>query len=388
MTHRRLDKLAFPLSPLGLLGLVALLAACSDAPQETGTGGGGPGGGSAGGGGQGGGASYEDAVKAASWVKLQAAPSVDGGAKQDDMFWLDAQRGFVASGPDSSLYATTDGGLSWSTIFDSPGTYFRALLFTDDMHGFAGNLGAGLTPSITDANVIYQTADGGGSWTPVTSISGPAPEGICNFTAADDTHLFGIGRVNGPAHLVQSSDAGATWTSTDLSSWLTMAIDAHFASASEGMVVGMGMTNRCTVIRTIDGGANFEQVFESATSGSLCWKLDFPSSAVGYLAVQDTAGGPGTFGKTTDGGATWQELPLPTTDSYAGIGVGFITDDIGWMAAEAASSPVYRTYDGGVSWEQEPVLQGPINRFRFVDANTAYAVGGAVYKLEIAYDGN
>ena len=65
MTHRRLDKRAFSLSPLGLLGLVALLAACTSTPEETGTGGGGPGGGSPGGGGQGGEPSYEDAVKAA-----------------------------------------------------------------------------------------------------------------------------------------------------------------------------------------------------------------------------------------------------------------------------------------------------------------------------------
>ena len=43
------------------------------------------------------------------------------------------------------------------------------------------------------------------------------------------------------------------------------------------------------------------------------------------------------------------------------------------------------THDGGDSWVEEPNLKGPINRFRFVDANTAYAVGADVWKLDVVY---
>ncbi|HZO11825.1 MAG TPA: hypothetical protein VFB62_01150 [Polyangiaceae bacterium] len=366
--------------------LLCGLSACSEKNEtEPTSGSGGAGGSTVSTGGQGGGPSYADAVRAANWVKLESAPSVGGGAKQDDIFMLDRDRGFVASGPNQSIYATTDGGASWSPIFMNDGTYFRAVLFTNDQRGFAGNIGAGLSPSISDPNVIYATENGGADWAPVTSISGPAPEGICNFTALDDMTLFAVGRANGPAHLLTSSDGGTTWTSVDLGQWLTMAIDVHFRTPTEGIVAGMGTSSRCTIARTTDGGATFEQVFESQTPGSLCWKLSFPSTDIGYVAVQDTAGGPGTFGKTTDGGATWQELPLPINESYGSIGVGFVTDDIGWMASEDATLPVYRTFDGGMTWEVEPVLVAPINRFRFVDANTAYAVGANVWKLEVDY---
>lgn len=386
MTYRRF---ALPVC------FLALCAACSDAPDPGDTGGGGStaatggSGGSIGVGGEGGSApGYEDAVKAASWVKLDGAPSVTGGRKQDDIFFLDADRGFLANGPGESIHATIDGGQTWSPIFTSSGTFFRALLFVDDQHGFAGNLGAGLSPSIDDPNVIYETVDGGDTWAPVTAISGPAPAGICNFTAVDELHIFGVGRANAPSHMVYSDDGGATWSATALSQWLMMPIDARFVSPTEGIVAGMGAGNsRCTIARTTDGGASFESVFVSTTPGSLCWKLDFPSEDVGYVAVQDTAGGPGTFGKTTDGGATWVELPLPTADGYPAIGAGFITENIGWMVSADPTLPAYRTYDGGLSWEEEPVLKGPINRFRFVDQNTAYAVGADVWKLEVAYDG-
>ena len=65
--------------------LLCGLSACSE-KNETDpiTGSGGAGGSTVSTGGQAGGPSYEDAVRAASWVKLESAPSVGGGAKQDD----------------------------------------------------------------------------------------------------------------------------------------------------------------------------------------------------------------------------------------------------------------------------------------------------------------
>jgi photosystem II stability/assembly factor-like uncharacterized protein len=163
-------------------------------------------------------------------------------------------------------------------------------------------------------------------------------------------------------------------------------------SPTEGIVAGMSKVGaKCSIERTTDGGATFTNVFKSTTPSTLCWKLHFPSDKVGYVAVQDTTGGPDTFGKTTDGGLTWQELPLPPTakpkSAYSAIGVGFITENIGWMSAEDTDLPVFRTVDGGATWEEEPVLKSPINRFRFVDKNTAYAIGANGWKLEVAWNG-
>ena len=155
-----------------------------------------------------------------------------------------------------------------------------------------------------------------------------------------------------------------------------------------GVVVGMGTgTGVCTVLRTTDGGKSFSKVFESTTKSSLCWKVHYPSDKVGYVAVQDTTSGPATFAKTTDGGATWVEKPLPVQASAKGafpaIGIGFIDERIGWVAPEDSKLPVYRTKDGGETWEVDPTLKAPINRFRFLDKNTGYAIGANVWKLTV-----
>lgn len=256
------------------------------------------------------------------------------------------------------------------------------------MHGFAGNLGAGLSPSITDTNVLYSTIDGGATWNPVTTITGPAAAGICNLTAVDATHLFGVGRANGPANLISSSDGGATWTSIDLAATFMMVIDARFTSATEGWLGGMDTTGHANIAHTADGGQTFDTVFTSKTPNSLIWKMSFPSAQVGYVAVQDATQGPPTFAKTTDGAKTWTELPLPqqgtsTKTAYPAIGVGFVTENVGWMSPEDPKLPTYVTTDGGLTWTVNPALKSPVNRFRFVDKNTAYAVGASVWKLTV-----
>src|SRR5262249_36772034 len=156
--------------------------------------------------------------------------------------------------------------------------------------------------------------------------------------------------------------------------------DARFTSPTDGIVIGSTPGNvttgmppfACTVLSTADGGASWQTAFVSKTQNSLCWKISFPSPQTGYVSVQDIGGvGPPSFLKTTGGGKTWVEKPLPANAAgyYLGIGIGFITDDIGWVSADydtgSTVAPTYRTTDGGETWAVDPTLKSPINRFRF-----------------------
>ena len=133
-----------------------------------------------------------------------------------------------------------------------------------------------------------------------------------------------------------------------------------------------------------------DEVFASKTPSSLCWKINFSSQSVGYVSVQDAGIGPPTFAKTIDGGKTFTEMPLPPLGGDASVGfstdgIAFITDKVGWVSPEDPTMPTYMTKDGGNTWTVDAALKSPINRFRFVDKNTAYAIGGSVWKLDIAF---
>jgi photosystem II stability/assembly factor-like uncharacterized protein len=328
-----------------------------------------------------GGSSLDAAILAASWKELANAPKVQG--KQDDVYFVNPDFGISVNGL-GRIHRTSDGGASFEQVVDQPGTYFRAVLMLDESHGFVGNIGPDYYPGVTDAIPLYETNDGGDNWTPVTNITGPPPKGICNFSKLDDQHLFASGRVGGPSFFLKSSDGGTSWTSKELTSQIGMLIDSHFTTPLEGVLLG-GTSSTAPytlILRTTDGGENWTPVFEGTHPGELGWKFSFPSELIGYASVIGQSS-PSTFLKTTDGGATWQELPL-IDSPYSAKGIGFITENIGWIGGDnPGGQPALRTANGGSTWEPIDGLGPLINRFRFVDGPTGYAIGMTVYKLDI-----
>jgi photosystem II stability/assembly factor-like uncharacterized protein len=320
-------------------------------------------------------------ILAASWQALPGAPTING--KQDDLYFITPELGWSVNGL-GEIYRTEDGGATFTQLIEQPGTFFRAVVFIDAERGFVGNIGPDYFPGVTDPIPLYATSDGGVSWTPVTTITGPAPKGICNFSKLDGQHLFASGRVGGPSFFLSSADGGATWTSRDLTSQIGMLIDVHFKNPLEGFLIGGSnpVQPNVLILRTTDGGVTWTEHFKSTTVGELGWKFSFPSAEVGYASVL-TNGGASSFLKTTDGGATWQQLPL-IAGTYSSKGIGFITDQIGWIGGDPPSGqPGLRTADGGNSWQLVPELGPLVNRFRFVGGFTGYAIGTTVYKLDI-----
>lgn len=324
----------------------------------------------------------DEQILATEWTRLSDAPLING--KQDDIFFINPQRGWSVNGL-GDIYRTDNGGQTWTHLLHQEGTFFRAVLFTSETRGFVTNVGTGYYPNVTDSTPMYETRDGGETWTPVTTISGPLPDGICNFTQLDEEHIVAVGRVGGPSFVVVSRDGGETWTSSEVTRRIAVLIDGHFSSAMEGVLLGGTSRNpslsHTVVLHTYDGGTSWREVFRSEQASELGWKLSFPTDLIGYASVlsfNDTS----SFLKTTDGGRTWQQLPM-NVGPYEAKGIGFINERIGWIGGERPGKPAYRTEDGGQTWQRAPGLGLLINRFRFVDPWTGYAIGNTVYKFEV-----
>ncbi|MEJ7598554.1 MAG: hypothetical protein WKG01_11655 [Kofleriaceae bacterium] len=331
--------------------------------------------------------------------------------KQDDITFVSSKLGFYGNGA-GKIFRTTDGGTSWTQVLAQPGTYIRALGFLDDRRGFAGNIGPDSFPGVTDEHLLYRTDDGGASWQPVVLPDAAGARGVCaiDILALDTVnagvrlhkeHVYVGGRVNGPAALFASEDAGVTWKRLALPPQIAMILDVKFLDPSTGFVFAGtdpdAAKSHGAIAKTRDGGRTWQTVYESKRPYELMWKGAFPSRRVGYAtlqnystqAAQDPAAGvtasPQRFVvKTEDGGDTWRELPMVEDPKVQEFGIAFVDERMGWVGAAPTG---FATEDGGVTWKPVPEMPVAANKLRIVrdgDHATVWAIGLDVRRLELA----
>ena len=328
-------------------------------------------------------------------LKTEAYPG-----KQDDVFFVTPQIGWYVNGA-GKIFKTTDGGETWVNKLTKPGTYFRCIAFVDEKVGVAGNIGPGYFPNVTDETVLYRTEDGGETWTPVTAIDGPKVVGLCALEVLKEeyvnagvldtrTRIIGVGRVGGPVAMLTSDDLGKTWQQTPIADHAAMAFDVHFFDRNHGVIAAASDTNvaesNALIITTADGGKTWTKAYQSSRPYELTWKIAFPSRKVGYVTIQsynpDKAASQRFVAKTTDGGATWEEIPLIDKHSVRQFGVAFVDELRGWIGAVPGG---YQTIDGGATWS--PVKFGnAVNKIRLLktpSGTEAFAIGTQVARASI-----
>ncbi len=331
----------------------------------------------------------------AQWVKLDTAPYK---GKQDDIFFLDPDHGWYVNGG-GKIYETKDGGATWKELFSKPGTYFRTIAFVDEKNGLVGNVGTDYFPGVTDTVPLYSTDDGGKKWKPVW-LPGKPVKGLCAIDIVRTQYInagqldqrvvvHAGGRVGGPAWLLRSLNGGVAWETIDMNPSGAMILDACFFDESNGIVCSATDANversHALILGTNDGGVTWTKRYESTRPYETTWKAWFPSRNVGFVTVQsydpDTTVTHRVVAKTTDGGLTWNEIALTDDFKVREFGVGFASEQIGWVGSTTTG---FQTVDGGTTWTRVE-LGRAVNKIRIVPAKegfVAYAVGVNVYKFD------
>lgn len=316
-------------------------------------------------------------ARAQSWEALPNAPVTQ---RHNDVYFVSPDTGWAVSGA-AEIHRTNDGGETWTRQFFQSESHLRSVGFLDARRGFAGNVGRGEFGT-TDPTALYETEDGGATWTPVGIFHGRTPMGLCGMFVVNDSVVVAVGRVRGPASFVRTTDSGRTWHSKDMSAYAAGLIDVYFSHPDTGYAVGLTDSDHeqssGVVLATTDGGETWEKRFTTSRTGEWFWKMSWPTRRTGYVSLQRNNRSPIYFVKTSDGGKTWEEK-LFSSSHYFVQGIGFVNETTGWIGGNS-NDPPYVTTDGGETWQPSEIGLR-INRFRFLGDSLGYAAGRTIHKF-------
>jgi photosystem II stability/assembly factor-like uncharacterized protein len=225
----------------------------------------------------------------------------------------------------------------------------------------------------TDAEVSYSD-DGGANWTEAVilpSANNVGALGPQSLFAFDQDHIWAA---LGDGDVYFSSDAGVTWVSQSAAA--ASGGNALWAISFYDANVGYAVGASDTVIKTVDGGANWTAA--TATGAGNTNRTVQTRKGGEWVIVGETGG---EIYISWDGAATWTATPAAR---HPGATVGSVQcidmfNDLLGLCAHDNASPVgtvLHTIDGGYTWTAltTPTNQG-LNSVIMLSPTQGWAVG-------------
>src|SRR5204862_5270150 len=107
---------------------------------------------------------------------------------------------------------------------------------------------------------------------------------------------------------------------------------------------------------TTNGGTTWTSVVTTTISDCYFWKMSWPTTNIGYCALQQNGSyNTVVFYKTTDGGNTWVSNGIPLSSigspqSFYLQGIGFVSTNEGWAGGASGTNNFIHTTNGGATW--------------------------------------
>jgi photosystem II stability/assembly factor-like uncharacterized protein len=230
----------------------------------------------------------------------------------------------VYAGTDVGIFKSVDGGNNWTAMnvgLAPPGQITDVnLLVTDPQHP---NTIYAATP---DRRGLFKSTDGAVNWRVINSglpLNGGFPALITAMAIdAKDTSILYAGTYVGSSVVFKSEDGGLTWmaSSPDFASgatkccaWIAaLVVDPRGSGAVYAAI--SNSSSGGSIWRTTDTGASWQNLFASSSASVTALAIDPRDSARIYAATTDG------FIATDDAGMSWKQIHgTPTLISFLGF---------------------------------------------------------------------
>ncbi len=231
----------------------------------------------------------------------------------------------LTTGANPKIYATNNGGNTWSTNTDINGP--DVIRFYNAQYGVA-----------TDGRDVFQSLNGGQTWNLISSNAILNSSTGLTFGASPNVIFSGTPSANPTI----SVDSGRTWT--PLTTGLVAQRSYSVAAASdEEFWVGNDISS---IFHTTDAGTGWSET--SGPPRTQMQDIHFFSRSVGFAI-----GNNGMILRTTTGGAEWEDISFGSTRNFLSIH-GLQPNDM-WIGA---NQRIFHSSDMGVSWQEKAAFLG------------------------------
>lgn len=291
------------------------------------------------------------------------------------------------------VFRTTNGGGSWVSI-STTGLPVKALMCIwaiDENTAYVGDGGDAAGTAGGDA-AVSKTTNGGLNWTTIFN-TGSGTTGFFNgIVFSRKTPSFGFAESDPPTgagnpYYVQiTTNGGVNWTLTSPPGVPSNASAMNSLVCIDNQFYGFGMNNSAQIYRTTNGGTNWGLgvlgLADVFTSG-------FAFNDNKLFGIASTSTSFPTIARTTDGGTTWNPVSLGGTGTSTMVSMKWITNsNTCYYAGAGAAALIFKSTNSGANWTAMTVPGGAVD-FTFFDfvlvGNTAtgYAISpsGTVIKL-------